>query len=208
MNKINYDEKMKETLASLGGTPRLLLHSCCGPCSTYCIEELSPHFFVTVFYYNPNIDTDEEYEKRKNEQRRFIEAHPWKNPVAFCGEEHREEAFYAVAKGKENCPEGGERCFACYRLRLEETAKYAREHDFDYFATTLTVSPLKNADKLNAIGAELEKEYGVKYLFSDFKKRDGYKKSTEISKEYGMYRQNYCGCAFSKNAKREEERKS
>ena len=198
MNKVNYDEKMKETIAALEGVPKLLLHSCCAPCSSYCITEVSPYFAVTVFYYNPNIDTDEEYEHRKMEQERFIRSVEWKNPVDFVGCDHEKPDFSAVAKGLEDVPEGGERCFACYRLRLEKTAQYAKTHGYDYFTTTLSVSPLKNAQKLNEIGYELQEKYGVRFLPADFKKRGGYLKSTELSREYNLYRQNYCGCEFSK----------
>lgn len=179
-------------------TPRLLLHSCCGPCSSYCVEELNPHFLLTVFYYNPNIDTEEEYRKRREEQKRFLDTHPWRNPVEYVGCAYGKEAFDAIAKGREHLREGGERCFLCYRLRLEETAKYAKDHGYEYFTTTLSVSPLKNATALNKIGEELAAEYGVKFLHADFKKRNGYLKSVEISRAYEMYRQDYCGCVFSK----------
>lgn len=199
MNKVNYDTIMQEIIADLDGVPSLLLHSCCAPCSSYCIEEVSPHFATTVFYYNPNIDTDEEYEHRKSEQQRFIAEKVWQNPVSFVGCDHDKDDFLKIAKGLENVPEGGERCFACYRLRLEKTAKYAKENGFTYFGTTLSVSPLKNAQKLNEIGLELQEKYGVKFLPSDFKKRGGYLKSIEFSREYGLYRQNYCGCEYSKN---------
>lgn len=204
---VNYDREMQKEIESLGGrTPRLLLHSCCGPCSSYCVEELDPYFLLTVFYYNPNIDTEEEYRKRREEQKRFLEEHPWKNPVEYVGCEYGKEAFDAIAKGRESLKEGGERCFLCYRLRLEETAKYAKAHGYEYFTTTLTVSPLKNATVLNAIGEELAETYGVKFLHTDFKKRNGFLKSVEISKAYEMYRQEYCGCAYSK-AERENQKK-
>ena len=189
-NKINYQKLMedliKENCVDNNCTPRLLLHSCCGPCSTYCIQTLSEYFKVTVFYYNPNIYPPEEYHMRAQEQKRFI------------------DEFYDMARGMEAVPEGGERCFKCYRLRLEESAQYAREQGFDFFTTTLSISPLKNAEKLNEIGKDLESQYGVRYLFSDFKKKEGYKKSTEISKQYDMYRQYYCGCVFSKEQRDRE----
>jgi predicted adenine nucleotide alpha hydrolase (AANH) superfamily ATPase len=195
-NKINYQKLMedliKENCMDNKCTPRLLLHSCCGPCSTYCIQTLSEYFKVTVFYYNPNIYPPEEYHMRAQEQKRFIDEFPVKNQVDF------------VEGGMEAVPEGGERCFKCYRLRLEESAQYAREHGFDFFTTTLSISPLKNAEKLNEIGKDLESQYGVRYLFSDFKKKEGYKKSTEISKQYDMYRQYYCGCVFSKEQRDRE----
>lgn len=178
--------------------PRLLLHSCCGPCSTYCIETLAQYFEVTVFYYNPNIFPEEEYYMRVREQERFISEFPTKNPVHFVEGVFDTERFYQMAKGLEQLPEGGERCFRCYELRLRETAEFAKQNGFDFFTTTLSISPLKNAQKLNEIGQRLEDEYKVKYLFSDFKKKEGYKKSTEISAAYNMYRQYYCGCVYSK----------
>lgn len=200
-NKVNYQKAMEDMIrenCTEEKVPRLLLHSCCAPCSSYCISCLAEHFHVTVFYYNPNIYPPEEYTMRVQEQERFIQEFPTRYPVQFVEGSYDSNRFYEMAKGMENLPEGGERCFACYRLRLSETAAYAKEHGYDFFTTTLSISPLKNAEKLNEIGAELEKEYGVSYLFSDFKKKDGYKKSTEISKEYHMYRQYYCGCVYSK----------
>ena len=200
-NKVNYQKAMEEIIrenCTEEKVPRLLLHSCCAPCSSYCISCLTEFFHVTVFYYNPNIYPPEEYSMRVQEQKRFLKEFPTRYPVTFVEGSYDTDRFYAMAKGMEKLPEGGERCFACYRLRLSETAAYAKEHGFDFFTTTLSISPLKNAEKLNEIGAELEQEYGVRYLFSDFKKKDGYKKSTEISKEYHMYRQYYCGCVYSK----------
>lgn len=178
--------------------PTLLLHSCCGPCSSYCIQTLSQYFKVTVFYYNPNIYPPEEYHIRAAEQKRFIECFPTRYEVSFVEGDYDTDTFYSLTKGMEEIPEGGERCFKCYRLRLEKSAAFAKEHSYDFFTTTLSISPLKNAKKLNEIGMQLEDEYDVKYLYSDFKKKEGYKKSTEISKEYNMYRQYYCGCVFSK----------
>lgn len=201
MNRVNYQQVMENLIAENcieGRSPRLLLHSCCGPCSTYCIQTLAEHFRVTVFYYNPNIYPPEEYHMRAGEQERFIERFPTKYPVQFVEGAYDTERFYDTVRGLEHVPEGGERCFRCYELRLREAAEYAREHDFDFFTTTLSISPLKNADKLNEIGAKLEQEYGVRYLYSDFKKKNGYKQSTEISRAYDMYRQYYCGCVFSK----------
>jgi hypothetical protein len=203
MNAVNYQKVMEELIkkyCGAGNVPRLLLHSCCGPCSSYCIQTLSEFFGVTVLYYNPNIYPPEEYELRVREQERFIREFPTRYPVSFVAGNYDPQEFYACAKGYEDAPEGGERCFRCYRLRLEEAARYARQEHFDFFTTTLSISPLKNAQKLNEIGGELEQEYGVRYLYSDFKKKDGYKKSTELSREYDMYRQNYCGCVFSANA--------
>ena len=201
MNRVNYQQVMENLIADNcieGRSPRLLLHSCCGPCSTYCIQTLAEHFRVTVFYYNPNIYPPEEDHMRAGEQERFIERFPTKYPVQFVEGAYDTERFYDTVRGLEHVPEGGERCFRCYELRLREAAEYAREHDFDFFTTTLSISPLKNADKLNEIGAKLEQEYGVRYLYSDFKKKNGYKQSTETSRAYDMYRQYYCGCVFSK----------
>ena len=201
MNAINYQKVMEDLIAQSCGedkVPKLLLHSCCAPCSSYCIACLAEYFYVTVFYYNPNIYPPEEYHMRAKEQQRFIREFPVHYPVQFVEGIYDTDKFYAMAKGMEDIPEGGERCFACYELRLREAAEYAKAHDFDFFTTTLSISPLKNAAKLNEIGKKLEEEYSVQYLYSDFKKKDGYKKSTEISKEYHMYRQYYCGCVYSK----------
>lgn len=207
MNKINYQNELDKTLSDIeraGTTPSLLLHSCCAPCSSYVLEYLSRYFKITVFYYNPNIYPEEEFYKRRSEQERFISQLPTKNPISFIGTEHMSEEFYKAVKGLEHIKEGGERCFACYRLRLEESAIAARDMGADYFTTTLSISPMKNAQKLNEIGGELGEKYGVKYLFSDFKKRNGYKRSTELSREYGIYRQNYCGCVFSLRERNED----
>lgn len=207
MNKINYQNELDKTLSDIeraGTTPSLLLHSCCAPCSSYVLEYLSRYFKITVFYYNPNIYPEEEFYKRRSEQERFISQLPTKNPISFIGTDHMSEEFYKAVKGLEHIREGGERCFACYRLRLEESAMAARDMGADYFTTTLSISPMKNARKLNEIGGELGEKYGVKYLFSDFKKRNGYKRSTELSREYGIYRQNYCGCVFSLRERNED----
>ncbi|MCH5206870.1 MAG: epoxyqueuosine reductase QueH [Oscillospiraceae bacterium] len=195
---INYQKKLEELISTLTGTPTLLLHSCCAPCSSYCLEYLSRYFSITVLYYNPNISPKEEFQKRAEEQRRLISQLPVKNPVSLVVEEYDPGEFYTAVKGLEHIKEGGERCFKCYRLRLERAAKYAAEHGFDYFCSTLSISPLKNAQKLGEIGAELSEIYSVEYLPSDFKKRGGYLRSIELSKEYDLYRQNYCGCEFSK----------
>lgn len=207
MNKQNYHLKMLEMIKEYCGedkVPSLLLHSCCAPCSSYCLELLSQHFAVTVFYYNPNIYPSEEYEMRVEEQDRFIKEFPAKYPISFVEGTYDTAKFYEMAKGMEQLKEGGERCFACYEMRLRESAEYAKEHGFDFFTTTLSISPLKNAEKLNEIGQKLEAEYGIKYLYSDFKKQNGYKRSTEISNEYDMYRQYYCGCVYSKKQRDDE----
>lgn len=197
----NFQKELDKTIEKLQQTeyvPTLFLHSCCAPCSSYVLEYLSECFRITVFYYNPNIYPDEEYYKRVREQKDFIAKFPAKHSIDFVEGSFDKERFYEMAKGLEDVPEGGERCFGCYELRLREAAKYAKERKMDYFTTTLSISPLKNAAKLNEIGQRLEQEYGVRYLVSDFKKKNGYKRSVELSKEYGMYRQDYCGCVFSK----------
>ena len=178
--------------------PTLLLHSCCAPCSSYCIEYLSQFFRITIFYYNPNITEKEEYEKRVKEQKRFIQQFPTKYKVEFLEGTYEPERFFEIAKGYEKVPEGGERCFRCYEMRLRETGKIAKEKGLDYFTTTLSISPLKNAQKLNEIGEMLSKEWDVAYLYSDFKKKEGYKRSITLSAEYDLYRQNFCGCIYSR----------
>lgn len=201
MNRRNYQRELETVIKeneSKSRAPRLLLHSCCAPCSSYVLEYLSDYFEITVFYYNPNISPAEEYEKRAAEQNHLIQELPAKHPIHLVVGAYEPERFYAVSRGLEMVPEGGERCFQCFRLRLEEAAKMAAEGGFDYFATTLTISPLKNAQKLNEIGEELSEIYKVEHLPSDFKKKNGYKRSVELSAQYGLYRQNYCGCVFSK----------
>lgn len=208
MNKINYQkelDKVIEVLQRQGRVPRLLLHSCCAPCSSYVLEYLSRYFEITVFYYNPNIYPPEEFGKRVEEQKRLIAQLPAAHPISFLDGPYEPERFYEMARGLEQVPEGGERCFKCYRLRLTETAEMARAGKYDYFTTTLSISPLKNAEKLNEIGGQLAKDYGVDYLYSDFKKRNGYKRSTELSREYGLYRQDYCGCVFSMRERRAQQ---
>ncbi len=207
MNKVNYQKVLEETIKKheeQNEVPTLLLHSCCAPCSSYCLEYLSQYFKITVFYYNPNIYPEEEYYKRVKEQQRFIENLPAKYEVNFLEGTYDKERFYDMAKGLEHCKEGGERCFRCYELRLRESAEIAKQMQMDYFTTTLSISPLKNAEKLNEIGDALEKECGVLYLNSDFKKKNGYKRSVELSEEYGMYRQYYCGCVYSKKQRDDE----
>ena len=198
---MNFDKEMYNIINNLDGTPRLLLHSCCAPCSSICLSILSNYFHVTVFYYNPNMDTEEEYEKRKAEQKRFIKEYPAKYKIDFLDCDYDNETFLNRVKGLEAEPERGARCPVCFRLRLEKTALKAKELNYDYFATTLTLSPLKNTKQINEIGLAVGKEIGIPYLVSDFKKNDGYKKSIEFSKEYNLYRQNYCGCKFSKDVR-------
>lgn len=200
MNKRNYQRELDVIIGQIteeGRVPSLLLHSCCAPCSSYCLSYLAQYFHITIFYYNPNISPEEEYQKRVDEQQRLISELPTKYPVKFVQGPYELEVFFAMAAGMEELPEGGERCFACYRLRQRKAAQYAKEQGFDYFTTTLSVSPHKNAEKLNEIGLELAEEFEVPYLVSDFKKRGGYLKSIELSREYGLYRQDYCGCVFS-----------
>lgn len=193
--KENYYLKYQEVVLGLDDKKtKLLLHSCCAPCSSACLELLTKHFDVTVFYFNPNITDEEEYLKRLDEQLRFCARF---NVPVICGE-YNPKIFIDAVTGYENQPEGGSRCSICYKLRLERTAKMAKEQGFDYFCSTLSVSPYKNAEKLNLIGAYCEKTYGVKHLPNDFKKKDGYKRSIELSNEYGLYRQDFCGCEFSK----------
>lgn len=201
MNKINYQKQLDKIIDEIqknNETPTLLLHSCCAPCSSYVLEYLSQYFKITIFYYNPNISPEEEYKKRVEEQKRLISQLPTKNPVSFIEGEYIPQDFYNMAKGMEDLKEGGERCFKCYRLRLEKTAKLAKEQGFDYFTTTLSISPYKNAPKLNEIADELSEIYSVKNLPADFKKKEGYKRSIQLSSEYNLYRQNYCGCVYSK----------
>ncbi len=190
-------EKELEKIKYEGITPKLLLHSCCAPCSSYCLEYLSKFFEITVLYFNPNIE-DDEYNRRLEEQKRLVGELKTKNSISVIAPSHNTDEFYSAIKGYEKEKEGGKRCEICFRLRLSETAKFARKNGFDYFTTTLSISPLKNATLLNSIGEEYSKEFGVKYLFSDFKKKGGYLRSIELSKEYSLYRQDYCGCVFSK----------
>lgn len=200
MQKVNYQlqlEKELQLISRSGKKPRLLLHICCAPCSSYVLEYLSEHFDITLFFYNPNITSENEYNYRIDEAKRLIAEMPLNGKVDFVSGRYDIQEFFTVAKGFENEPEGGERCFRCYELRLRETAENAKKNCFDYFTTTLSISPYKNAEKLNSIGGALSEEYGVKYLYSDFKKKNGYKRSIELSQEYNLYRQDYCGCIYS-----------
>lgn len=203
MNQINYQKEMEKIIGSMTFAPRLFLHSCCAPCSSYVLEYLCRYFYITVFYYNPNISRSEEYIRRAEEQKRLIRSYNEEQkgyPISVLEGDYEPERFFEMARGLEDCPEGGERCFGCFRLRLEETARQAVKGGYDYFATTLTVSPLKNARKLNEIGQELSEELGIAWLPSDFKKKEGYKRSVELSAQYHLYRQDYCGCIYSKRA--------
>lgn len=199
--KRNYQRELEQNLKvfeSEGRVPTLLLHSCCAPCSSYVLEYLSQYFRITVFYYNPNITDQQEYDLRVQEQERLIRELPARYPIRFVAGAYEPSSFYQAVKGLEMEPEGGARCEKCFVLRLEETAQLATAQGYDYFTTTLTISPLKNAPLLNEIGEALAEQYQVAFLNSDFKKKNGYKRSTELSAQYGLYRQDYCGCIYSK----------
>lgn len=206
VQKVNYQKELEKLLKNLEReqrVPTLLIHSCCAPCSSYVLEYLSQYFKITVFYYNPNIYPESEYTKRILEQQKLIHDMNLKYSVSFLAGKYEKEKFYAVAEGMEHLKEGGARCVKCYELRLTEAARQAAAGGFDYFTTTLSISPMKNARKLNEIGVRVGQEYGVEYLVSDFKKKNGYKRSIELSKEYGLYRQDYCGCEFSMREREE-----
>ena len=197
--KVNYQLKLEEIInKEKGNIPKLLLHTCCAPCSSYVLEYLSNYFEITILYYNPNISPEEEYYKRLNEQKRLINELKLTNPVYLLECNYDNNKFEELSQGLEEEPERGVRCLKCYRLRLEETARIAKLNDFDYFGTSLSVSPYKSSDVLNKIGEELSDIYGISYLYSDFKKKEGYKRSIELSKIYNLYRQDYCGCKYSK----------
>lgn len=203
---MNYQLVLDKTLEEIvkeAKPKRLLLHACCAPCSSYCLEYLSNYFDIDVLFYNPNISVEEEFTKRELELKRLVEQMPFKHQVRARILDYYPNEFYEAVPNRKNDKEGGESCFLCYKLRLEKTAQIAREEKYDYFTTTLSISPLKNAAKLNEIGKNLSEVYKIPYLFSDFKKRNGYKRSIELSKEYDLYRQNYCGCIFSKKEREE-----
>lgn len=197
---MNYALKLDETIKSLINTPKLLLHACCAPCSSYCLEYLSDYFEITVFFYNPNMDTKDEYEKRLNELKRFVKEFPHKNKITVIDIGYCQGDYEKITAGLENEPERGRRCLKCYELRLEKSFLYAKENHFDYITTTLTLSPYKNSQIINEIGKKLEEKYDFPYLYSDFKKKDGYKRSIILSREYNLYRQDYCGCKYSKKS--------
>lgn len=205
---MNYQKKLDnliELLQRENRKPKLLLHSCCAPCSSYVLEYLSGYFELTIFYFNPNIYPQEEYVRRVEEQKNLIGAMQLKAKVNFLQGEYKPQQYYDLVKGLETEPEGGDRCFLCYELRLKETVQLAKENGFDYFTTTLSISPHKKADKLNEIGERLAKVYEVLYLPSDFKKKNGYKRSIELSREYELYRQDYCGCVYSLRDRKSEQ---
>lgn len=206
--KVNYQIEMERELARIaesGRRPRLLLHCCCAPCSSYVLERLNSIFEIAVFFYNPNIYPQAEFEKRVEEQRRLVAEMPHEGRIEVIRGDYNPDAFLRMCRGHEEDPEGGERCTRCFRLRLSETAKLAALRGDDYFTTTLSISPLKDAQRLNAIGSECARNFGVPYLFSDFKKKNGYKRSCELSAQYGLYRQDYCGCIFSQRNRQDRD---
>ena len=194
---MNYDLLMEEQIKNMNEGSTLLMHACCAPCSSACLERLGNYFDISILYYNPNITDKEEYLKRVEEIKKFISGFKTKYPIKLIEGRYDPKEFFEIAKGLEDEPERGKRCFKCYKLRLEETAKVASLKKFDYFCTTLTLSPYKNATWLNEIGEELNNNYNSTYLYSDFKKKNGYKRSIELSKEFDLYRQDYCGCIYS-----------
>jgi len=198
---MNYDYLMEEDMKNISEGSKLLLHACCAPCSSAVLERLSSYFQITIFYYNPNITEEDEYQKRIQELKRFVSMYQTKYKIDILEGKYEPEKWWEISKGLENEPERGKRCYKCYELRLEETAKVAEEFNFPYFCTTLTLSPHKNANWINEIGEKLDQNYKPHYLYSDFKKKNGYKRSIELSKEYNLYRQDYCGCIFSKKTK-------
>ena len=211
MNKRNYQKELEKLIDQAqkdNKIPSLFLHSCCAPCSSYVLEYLSKYFNITVFYYNPNIYPEEEYRKRVHEITRLVNSMESEHPVKLIEGHYDPQEFFRMAKGLEDVPEGGERCFKCYRLRMEEAAKLAEEGGYDYFTTTLSISPHKNAQVLNELGKEISDAFGVPYLYSDFKKKNGYRRSCELSTEYHLYRQDYCGCPFSKAEAEERKRRA
>lgn len=204
---MNYDKLMEEQMSSTKEGSTLLLHACCAPCSSACLERLSNFFKITIIYYNPNITEEKEYLKRLEELKNFIQKIKVKYPISIIDTRYDPKEFFEISKGLEKEKERGKRCYKCYELRLEETAKVAKENNFDFFTTTLTLSPYKKTDWLNEIGENLSNKYQTSYLYSDFKKKNGYKRSIELSKEYNLYRQDYCGCIYSKLEREEEKNK-
>jgi hypothetical protein len=207
--KRNYQKELDQIIDSIEGQPpKLFLHSCCAPCSSYVLEYLSQYFEITVFFYNPNISIESEYQNRVNEIKRLIneQQKEYRNPITFIEGEYDPKVFYDMAKGMEDLPERGQRCYHCYELRMKEAARMASELGADYFTTTLSISPHKNAVWINEIGERLESEYGIKHLPSDFKKKNGYKRSIELSEQFNLYRQDYCGCIYSKMERERQKR--
>lgn len=201
--KINYQKELEKKISKFKTRPKLLLHSCCGPCSSYVMEYLNKYFDITVYFYNPNISPETEFVKRAEEQKRLIKNMNLENKVDFILGSYNHDEFTLIAKGLEEEKEGGARCVKCYYFRLEKAAIFAKENNYDYFTTTLSISPYKDAFKLNQIGENLSVKYKIDYLFSDFKKKNGYKRSIELSKEHNLYRQDYCGCEYSRQKEKE-----
>ncbi len=203
---INYQKKMEEIISSLKAKPKLLLHACCAPCSSYVIECLSNCFEITIYYYNPNIYPDSEYKRRLQELKRFLNEYITDNKIELIETTYDPNEYYNIVKGIENLGERSLRCKKCYEFRMKKAAIYAKENNFDYFTTTLSISPYKNSAWINEIGGKLESELGIKYLYSDFKKKNGYKRSLELSKKYNLYRQDYCGCIYSKTENKKTDK--
>ena len=195
---MNYQKKLEEILTKIDKTPKLLIHACCAPCSSYVIEYLSNYFEITIYYYNPNIHPENEYIRRINELKNFLNKYKTKNKVNLIEDVYNPKEYFERIKGLENLGERSKRCYNCYEFRMDKAAKFAKNNNYDYFTTTLSISPYKNANWINEIGCNLEKKYDIKYLYADFKKKNGYKRSLELSHEYGLYRQDYCGCIYSK----------
>jgi len=207
---MNYQIQLEKTLDSvskLNKKPTLLLHACCGPCSSYVLEYLNNYFDITILYYNPNIYPDAEYYRRRDELKKFLIEFKLVNSIKLIEDDYLPNEYYTAIKGQEELGEKSSRCYSCYELRLERTVKYAKEHNYDYFTTTLSISPYKISDWINKIGGDLENKYNVKYLYADFKKKNGYKRSLELSAEYGLYRQEYCGCKYSKETREKQTKK-
>lgn len=204
---MNYQKVLDEILNNIESsnkTPKLLLHACCAPCSSYVLEYLSKYFEITIYYYNPNIYPETEYQRRMNELKKFISNYKSINKINLIEEKYDTNDYYKAVKGYERLGERSERCYKCYEFRMTKACKYAKENNFDYFTTTLSISPYKNSNWINEIGSNLEKEYNIKYLYADFKKKNGYKRSLELSKEYNLYRQDYCGCVYSKQERKKD----
>ena len=207
---MNYQLELEKTIdivSKLEQKPTLLLHACCGPCSSYVLEYLNKYFDITILYYNPNIYPESEYYRRKDELKKFLTEFKLDSTIKLVEDDYIPDEYYSAIKGQELLGEKSKRCYNCYALRLERTAKYALENAYDYFTTTLSISPYKVSSWINEIGASLESKYGVKYLYADFKKKNGYKRSLELSREYGLYRQDYCGCKYSKEAREGQSKK-
>ena len=205
---MNYDLLMEKQISEMKEGSTLLMHACCAPCSSACLERIGNFFDISIFYYNPNITDKDEYDKRVEEIKKFISSFKTKYPIKLIEGRYDPKEFFDIAKGLEDEPERGKRCYKCYKLRLEESAKVASDLDFDYFCTTLTLSPYKKVDWLNEIGSELDQKYKSTYLYSDFKKKNGYKRSIELSHEYNLYRQDYCGCVYSLRDEIERKKKA